>query len=160
MIAEAVQATLCQLDDGVKCRTTSGRYLKHLGNLVFHDELGQHVYPQDYDEPCETMKDWPHLHEGEGFQLLNKPKGFPHDILLFETDRGFRFRVRLVDYKICIPFQFNSTDERIGKGNGEWSARSGQIPPKLVGHPLCIMYDGNMPKLYIGFGHHMIIPKQ
>lgn len=143
---------LCRLDLDTKCRTQSGRFLYHVGNLLFQNEVGQIVRPKDYDEPCEVIQEWPCLAEHQPFGLLTKRAEHPSQLLVFQLDNGFRFQTRMKDYRITIPFVFQTIDPRVPLAKAEWSARSGRILKHLIGTwPLSISFKESLPQLEVGY---------
>ncbi len=138
-------------------RTQSGQFLKTM-SYGFHNDLGVYAYPKDYDEECELVNknQWA-LWEHEFFQLV-RPSSLrrhvlPHDVLLFRTDRGFRFRVRLNNYKMVIPFSFRSTDSRVPVAHAVFESSSGKVPQMIVDDAslvLCVTYDEAKPRLHFG----------
>lgn len=148
---------LVELSCYEKCRTQSGQYFVAMGNAVFQNELGCYVHPQDYEEECTLLPDWPHLSEFNNFRLTTKPTGYPHQCLIFETEGKFRFQVVMNDYRIVIPFRFKSTDPRIGTASAKWQATSGKILTWMVGETLRISYDKE-PRLHVG--NSIVIPSQ
>lgn len=156
--SEKVMARVGSLTEGEFCKTKSGKYLQQR-NWGYQDELGR-TYIADWQEECELLSGWPVLQEGEGFQLISKLDRAlpPHQVLTFETNANFKFRVRMINYRITIPFEFSTKDERVEKAKAEWSARSGKIVAVIEGHPLHIIFD-EVPKLHVGFSG-LVIPKQ
>lgn len=139
--------------DGKIIFTNKNRWLK-IKDCRFYDEFGRNVQFDSRVEQCERILDkLPSLKEGQNFHLSsNVPRSFgPYEVLVFKTDEDFRFRIRLTDYRLTIPFMFRSTDVRVGEIEGNWSYRSGRLVAALKNQNLSIAFDGNIPILYIGF---------
>lgn len=155
---------LIEVSAGEYCKTKDGRFLRCTDFWGFRDDLGRDfcLYGVDENTPCEIIEEWPKLHVGEGFKLINKKLyGHPNERLIFQTDEGFRFIVDTKNYRMSIPFVFPTTDERLEWGSANWTASSGRVPHAIKEHQLYLSYDkGKKPTLHVGFVPHMTIPSQ
>ncbi len=151
-------------------RTSKGRWLNYGGivrnSLYWHDVRtpNYHTYWQNGETILEISKQKPKLMAGDLFSLLI-PKDvhslLPDQNLMFQIDhKEFPFRIRLVDYRLIIPFWFESTDPRVGVAQAEWSCPAGKLLHHLKNSPLQIFWDDNKPFLAVIGLQEMLIPSQ
>jgi hypothetical protein len=136
-----------QVPEDTKFQTESGHFYERLGH-GYRDELGQYVYPKDEEEKCNIIREWPGIREREQFELITKPKGVPNQGLIFKAITGFRVLVRMENYKFHIPFNFKSTDPRVGRYTAKWSGDRYKMLEALWEKSLSITYEQKKPILF------------
>lgn len=146
---------------GCVTRTSKGRWLK-CKHWDWYDEFGRLKFLAADEVPIgQPLPDWPGLGEYEPFRLVSRytPAFNPREWLMFRAESGLQFRQQLNNYKLEIPFRFNTRDPRVPVADGVWRGNVGQMLRHLVDRSLSIAFSSTLPTLLIhGFGEVQSLP--
>ena len=115
-------------DGDVVC--AEDRFFFHRGGQL-QNEFGVLIYPQDWDSEGQLVMPRV-IRAATDYSCISRWAELPRRRLLFKDGDNYRYAVELRDWRLEIPFQFRTTDDRAPWGNACFRSSSGRVAKLLV----------------------------
>ena len=120
---------LHDLSDG-QVAYCQGRFFFQRGGQLTN-EFGVLTYPKDWDAPC-VLTQPRRVRACVDYRCTSRWQEHPHLPIVFQDADGYRYRVRLHDWKLELAFEFETRDPRSPIGVTRFTASSGRFAKALV----------------------------